>query len=67
VLVAGDINRPGGFDFVPGWTRLTPPRDLRYLAYRVKPGVVLTAAPTMFVNLPGADHNTAIIRLGVTK
>jgi hypothetical protein len=67
VLVAGDINRPGGFDFVPGWTRLTPPRDLRYLAYRGKPGVDLAASPTRFVNLPGADHDTAIIRLGVTK
>lgn len=67
VLVAGDINRPGGFDFVPGWTRLTPPRDLRYLAYRGKPGVDLAASPTRFVNLPGADHDTAIIRLRVTK
>ena len=28
VVVAGDINRPGGFDFVEGWTRVMPPRDL---------------------------------------
>ena len=45
VVVAGDINRPGGFDFVEGWTRVMPPRDLKYVAYRAKPGCEVKAGP----------------------
>jgi len=67
VLVAGDINRPGSYDFVAGWTRLTPPRDLRYLAYRAKPGVRVKAGAAHLLRVPGADHQTVTVRLEVTR
>ncbi len=67
VVVAGDINRPGAYDFVPGWTRVKPPRDLKYLAYRARPGVTVTPTPARFTPILGADHDTTIVRLRVTK
>ena len=67
VVVAGDINRPGGFDFVDGWTRVMPPRDLKYVAYRAKPGVRVKAGAAHLLRVPGADHQTVTVRLEVTR
>lgn len=67
VVVAGDINRPGGFDFVEGWTRVMPPRDLKYVAYRAKPGVRVKAGAAHLLRVPGADHQTVTVRLEVTR
>ena len=67
VVVAGDINRPGGFDFVDGWTRVMPPRDLKYVAYRAKPGVRVKAGAAHLLRVPGADHPTVTVRLEVTR
>lgn len=67
VVVAGDINRPGGFDFVEGWTRVMPPRDLKYVAYRAKPGVRVKAGAAHLLRVPGADHQTVAVRLEVTR
>ena len=67
VVVAGDINRPGGFDFVEGWTRVMPPRDLKYVAYRARPGVRVKAGAAHLLRVPGADHQTVAVRLEVTR
>lgn len=67
VLVAGDINRPGSYDFVAGWTRVKPPRDLKYLAYRAKPGLTVTHTPARITRVKGADHDTVSVRFGVTR
>ena len=67
VVVAGDINRPGGFNFVEGWTRVMPPRDLKYVAYRAKPGVRVKAGAAHLLRVPGADHQTVTVRLEVTR
>ena len=67
VVIAGDINRPGGFNFVEGWTRVMPPRDLKYVAYRAKPGVRVKAGAAHLLRVPGADHPTVTVRLEVTR
>jgi len=67
VVIAGDINRPGGFNFVEGWTRVMPPRDLKYVAYRAKPGVRVKAGAAHLLRVPGADHQTVTVRLEVTR
>ena len=67
VVVAGDINRPGGINFVEGWTRVMPPRDLKYVAYRAKPGVRVKAGAAHLLRVPGADHQTVTVRLEVTR
>ena len=67
VVIAGDINRPGGFNFVEGWARVMPPRDLKYVAYRAKPGVRVKAGAAHLLRVPGADHQTVTVRLEVTR
>ena len=54
-------------DVVVVGTFMAIARDLKYVAYRAKPGVRVKAGAAHLLRVPGADHQTVTVRLEVTR